>query len=1192
VRIPFPRAASRVRRSPEGRSLLTPLCLAAAAFFLFASKIQAQDRAPRSASASADTVHVAPPTGERETDRASILAALGQAGPGDVVRFAAGTYLVGELIRVTTSHVTLIGHPDGTTLRGCAPEDFVDADVALFACNGIELAGGQQTVRDLTFEHAWHGLFVGCCFPGDMAAAEAGTSHRLDQPGGHVIEGNTFRNSSNGLRVIGQSAEPIIIRGNRFVNTFHALAINGGTAHVLGNDVSAPEPERVPIAGHTGYALAVAPTPPNEACGRNVIAGNRVEGHPDAIQVKLFVPGTRCRGTVIRDNTLVARELRYATAWGVRMGSPADSGLHGVPIAITNAVDNVAADLPPNLRRDGASVLDSTVVERNIIIGGSGLGIEVLRSSGNRIAHNTISGITRRDPFPGNTANSTDPEKAGWQEANGAGIWISPGSDRNDVVSNRIADVATYAVVLEGNENVVAGVDSASAVLDLGAANRVVSGEQGQIREPDAERLAEQVVIYRDTYGVPHVHGRTDAAAVFGLAYARAEDQFEMIEDIFINRLGRSSEVHGQEGLLTPGFAEKGHDLFVHAFGYLDEARAAYERLPAEVRSLVDAYAAGLNYYLDRNPEQPVRLLERFEPWWVVAVEDFSESHRGRAHSGAFDADAETLMRGEWRLPERGSNAWAIGPSKTADGHAMLLLNPHDPSNRPYYECHVMSDEGLNSYGGMNHFGTLILPYVGFNEHLGWSATINEPDLGDAFAMSFDHPTDSSRYRFGDAYLTARTREATIGVMTDTGVVARNVAFTETIHGPVLAKSENGRPLSFRIARAPSGTWTEQLYRMHRARSLEEWKDAVALRGLTYHNLMYADRAGNIFYLYNGNVPVRDDAFDWTAPVDGNDPRTLWQGYHTMDELPQLLNPRTGYLQNANTSPFVTTHGENPEPADFPRYMTNLEWHDNFRGHRSRELLRAAEAITLDDLHRMATSTYMRAAEEWLPDLFNEWSRLGEDRSGLRERLREPISALRAWDRESGAGSFETTLFVLWVEVYWTLWDDEYEAEDREDPELRLPIALARALDVLEREFGTWKVAWRDVFRHQRNVDEDVVAWNDDRPSYETSANHGRYGTMLNMSGAAYDGVRGSVKRRMTFGNSFVSMVEFASDGPVARSIVAYGNTMRPESPHYNDQAEMFARGLMKPVFFRMEEILANLEESYRPGELRQARSP
>ena len=691
----------------------------------------------------------------------------------------------------------------------------------------------------------------------------------------------------------------------------------------------------------------------------------------------------------------------------------------------------------------------------------------------------------------------------------------------------------------------------------------------------DADRLARQVVIYRDTYGVPHVHGRTDEAAVFGLAYARAEDQFELIEHIFLNRLGRAAEVHGDEGLLARDFA-RGRDLLVRAYRYRERARDAWPRLPRKIRALVEAYAAGLDHYLENHPEQEVRLLDELEPWWVLAVEDASESYQGMVHAGAFGADSRAVARGAWRVPGRGSNAWAVGPGRTAGGNAMLFMNPHDPSRFPYYECHVMSDEGLASYGVMNYWGALLLPYIGFNEHLGWSVTVNEPDLGDAYEMTFDHPTDALKYRFGDEYRTAETWEATVRVREGAGVVSRTVPFTRTVHGPVLATSENGRSISFRIARSPSGTLTEQLYRMHRATSLEEWKEAVALRGLTYHNLMYADRDGNVFYLYNGNVPVRDDALDWTRPVDGSVPRALWKGYHEIDELPQLLNPDAGYLQNANSSPFVTTHAENPDPADYPRYMTRLENGDTYRAQRSRELLRAASGITLDDLQDMATSTRLYAADEWLPLLFAEFDSLTSD-DPRRERLRQPIAALQRWNRESSTESVETTLFVLW--------DEAYRMEEREGQRLPLIASLDEAVDVLEREFGTWKVPWRDVFRHQRRADADAVSWDESRPSHPTSANHGRYGVMFHMRGEPYEGRRESVTRRMTFGNSFVSIVEFTPFGPVARSIVAYGNSTDPDSPHYEDQAAMFARGGMKPVLFEMDDVLANLEESYRPGE-------
>ncbi len=693
----------------------------------------------------------------------------------------------------------------------------------------------------------------------------------------------------------------------------------------------------------------------------------------------------------------------------------------------------------------------------------------------------------------------------------------------------------------------------------------------------DPAELARDVIIFRDRWGVPHVHGRTDEAAVFGLAWARAEDQFEQIEDVFIGRLGRSSELYGEEGLFPPQSVDKGHDLSVHAFGYLEEARDGYENLSPKLRRIVDAYAAGLNFYLEKHPEQPVRLLNRFEPWWVVAVEDFSESYRGRAQSGLSASNAREIAGAGRNAPDRGSNTWAIGPGKTASGNAMLLINPHDPSDWPYYECHISSDEGLNSYGVINYWGALMFPYIGFNEHHGWSVTVNEPDLGDAFEMTFDHPTDPLMYRFGDRYLRAAIRETIVGVRGRDGIAPIALTFRDTIQGPVLATSKEGKPLSFRIARSKSGTFTEQLYRMHKARSFEEWREAVALRGLTYHNLMYADREGNIFYLYNGNVPVRNDLFDWTAPVDGSDPRTLWKGYHEIEELPQLLNPDVGYLQNCNTTPYATTHAENPDPADYPRYMANLEDGTNYRGEHSKQKLRSASAVTLDRLQEMVTDDYIYAADEWLPSLFAEWRASAAVARELHERLREPIAALEAWNRRSGPVSFETTLFALWDEAWWM--------KDREGAELGLVAALDEAIVILEDEFDTWKVPWEMVFRHQRTSERDAVYWDESKASYPTAGTNGRYGTMFALRGEPYDGERDSVRRRMTHGNSFVSIVELTEAGPVARSIVAYGNSSRPDSPHWDDQAEMFAAGRMKPVLFRMKDILENLEKSYHPGE-------
>jgi parallel beta-helix repeat protein len=477
---------TRMKLALAGRSngMLMPLCLAAAAFLLFVPEARAQALPPHSASASPGTVYVAPPTGEKEEDRASILAALEEVRPGGTVQFAPGTYLVGELIRVTTSDVTLLGHPDGTILRGCHPSDFVEFMVAGFACNGLELAGGRQTVRDLTFEYAWHGLFIGCCFPSDLAEMQSadGPPHRHDQPGGHLIEGNTFRNSSNGMRVVGRSAEPIVIRDNRFINTFHALVINGGTAHFLDNDISTPDPAAVPIQGRNGGAIIVMPDPPVRECGENIIAGNRILDYADAILIYVPDPGTRCERNVVRNNTIVVRRNPLGNRReAITMGSPFDTTVVGIPVSITNRV-RAGGSSPSDAGAAGVGA-DAFIgyhrIEGNRIIGADGLGIEIRGSSGNRIADNHLSDIKERIPFPGNTTHSMDPEA--WRDANGSGIWISAGSDGNVVAGNTFDAVAGPAVFLEGDNNRVELRSASDTVRDQGSSNRV-SGPGGLAR--------------------------------------------------------------------------------------------------------------------------------------------------------------------------------------------------------------------------------------------------------------------------------------------------------------------------------------------------------------------------------------------------------------------------------------------------------------------------------------------------------------------------------------------------------------------------------------------------------------------------------------------------------------------------------------------------------------------------------------
>jgi parallel beta-helix repeat protein len=407
----------------------------------------------------------------RDADRSSVLAALEEVQPGGTILFAPGTYLIGgEIIRVTVPRITLLGHPEGSTLRGCDPGEFPWEDLTEFGnnCNVIELAAGQQTVRNLTFEHAMWALHVGCCW---------GAPEMRGVDGGQLIEGNTFRSSSNGVRVHGFWSEPTIIRNNRFLNNWHSVAIYGNTVHVLDNDIAAPEPKEVQLLGFPGDAIHIA-RPANlhesvkgvtRTCENNVVAGNRIDGTTEGIMVMSDEPETPCRNNVIRDNTIAIRRARPAAIPGfISVHDDTDATVVGVPLALRGAVvDNL--------------------IEGNVINGAEGLGIEIRHASRNRIVNNTVTRVLRREPFPGNAIAAMpvlggDPNA--WREANGSAIWLSPGSDENEIVNNTFVGVAACAAYLTGERNVVETRTASDEVCDLGAGNQVRGPGGTALRDP------------------------------------------------------------------------------------------------------------------------------------------------------------------------------------------------------------------------------------------------------------------------------------------------------------------------------------------------------------------------------------------------------------------------------------------------------------------------------------------------------------------------------------------------------------------------------------------------------------------------------------------------------------------------------------------------------------------------------------
>src|SRR5687767_14449505 len=476
---------------------------------------------------------------------------------------------------------------------------------------------------------------------------------------------------------------------------------------------------------------------------------------------------------------------------------------------------------------------------------------------------------------------------------------------------------------------------------------------------PAPEELASAVTIYRDTYGVPHVFGQTDASTVFGFAYAQAEDNFWRVEENFIHAVGRASELYGEKSL--------DEDRLNRALEIPRLAREEYSRLDPRMRALCDGFAAGFNYYLAKHPEVRPRLLTKIEPWYTLAFIRYNYYQNGfvrdrnlrglRLQTAAIENDLKD---------HTGSNGWVINPSKSATGHALLFINPHLPFFGPgqVYEGHVHSDEGWN-FTGYTRFG-FPLPYVGHNENGGWVSTDNAADLTDVYLETFDDPARPLAYKYGDGYRLGTERVEEIRVKTGNGFELRKFTMRKTHHGPIIA-ARDGKLISLRMAKFESDGWLREWYDMTRATSLAAMKKAMAPLNMLFGNVMYADRQGNTWYLYNGAVPRRDPRFDWTKPLDGSDPATEWQGYHTIDELPQLTNPETGWMQNCNTTPFLLTSQGNPDPKQFPKYM--VQEGDNPRGAISREILQSRPKFTFDEWTRLAFDTRVLSAGKRLPEL-------------------------------------------------------------------------------------------------------------------------------------------------------------------------------------------------------------------------------
>jgi len=694
---------------------------------------------------------------------------------------------------------------------------------------------------------------------------------------------------------------------------------------------------------------------------------------------------------------------------------------------------------------------------------------------------------------------------------------------------------------------------------------------------------AARIQIVRDDWGIAHVHGKTDADAVFGMAYAQAEDDFNRVEMNYVTALGRTAEAEGEDAI----WQDLRQKLFIDS----DVLKADYAKSPDWLKTLMNAWADGLNFYLAKHPNVKPRVITHFEPWMALSFSEGSiggdiervmlsqlEDFYGNRKLGMTDDERGLIFH-----EPRGSNGIAISPSDTRDGHALLLINPHTTF---FFrsELQMSSDEGLDAYGAVT-WGQFFI-YQGFNPHIGWMHTSSAVDNVDEFAEDVVHKDGKLFYRYGGELRPMGVKTITVPYRrVDGSGGVRSFTTYYTSHGPIVREA-NGKWISIALMNTPIAA-LEQSWLRTKATDYASYMKVAELKANSSNNTIFADDKGETALLLPQFMPKRNDKFDYTRPVDGSGPATDWQGLTPLADLPQVVNPKNGWFYNTNNWPYSAAGADSPKRADYPKYMDTVG--ETPRGIHAMRVLGSQKNFTLESLLASAFDPYMPAFARLIPTLVKAYDDLPA-RDPLKARLKDQIALLRGWDFTWSDHSLATSLAVFWGD---TLWDETIEAAkaqginpydymaDHATAAEKLK-ALVEASDRLQKDFGNWRTPWGAINRFQRVTDTIEPHFDDALPSIPVPFVSSRWGSLASFGAKRYPNTK---RYYGTSGNSFVAVVEF---GPKIRAvaITAGGESGNPKSPHFNDEAIRYARGELRQVYFYPEDLVGHVEHRYRPGEI------
>jgi len=696
------------------------------------------------------------------------------------------------------------------------------------------------------------------------------------------------------------------------------------------------------------------------------------------------------------------------------------------------------------------------------------------------------------------------------------------------------------------------------------------------------KKQAARVNIIRDKWGVAHVYGKTDADAVFGVIYAQCEDDFARVERNYLIATARMAEAEGENFIYN--------DL--RQCLYLDTLKAisVYKESPAWLKKLCNAFADGANYFLQTHINVKPKLLKRFQPWMPFLfsegsiggdIEKVSLSELKEFYSSEFIANKEKKGGDGFDEEPKGSNGIAIAPSISANGNAMLLINPHTSF---YFrsEIQMTSEEGLNAYGAVT-WGQFFI-YQGFNEHCGWMHTSSQADVIDEYKETIVKKDDAYFYQYGNELKPVQSEKISIAYKNGKTILRKEFTVYKTHHAPIVAQRD-GKWIATKMMVEPLKALTQSFIRT-KSKSLEDFTKSMELRTNSSNNTVYADDKGNIVYWHGDFMPKRDTQFNWSEAVDGSNSATEWKGLHELNELVSIKNPKNGWLQNCNSTPFTVAGENSPKKENYPLYMAPD--YENARGLHAVKVLQGQKDFTLDKLIAVSRDPYLPAFEKMIPSFAKIDLSKFENESA---DLKEAFQLLSNWHYKWATASIPTTLAIYWAQKLRgnvasrispkmdALSQFQFLAEQTSDEEKIT--ALKEVIENLKQDFGTWKMPWGEVNRFQRLDEKIEVHFDDDQPSIAVPFTSSYWGSLASFGSRKYPNTK---KMYGNVGNSFIAVVEFGKKVK-AKSVVTGGLSSDVTSPHFNDQSQMYCNGSFKDVFFYKEDVLKNAERSYKLSE-------